>query len=209
MDHTNLNHGFSRLRQVLAIFGQPPGAAQPREAALGHPPLRQSDETFGIRRTADDVQLKRRQLEDFLTQIARSVLAVGVHDVQPGQFLPEASMQQVAGRTRIGQVGGRHQDGEQQSETVNSEMPLAPLHFLAAVEATLAAGRRRLDRLDVDRRTARRWVSAGLLADLAAKGFVNPFPSPIPAPATIPSLDGAPGRKIMGSKRHWQPVRSR
>jgi hypothetical protein len=199
---------FGKCLQSLASRRERPSHAKLRSATHRYG-NRTKPLASGGRLTADDVQLKRRQLEDFLTQIARSVLAVGVHDVQPGQFLPEASMQQVAGRTRIGQVGGRHQDGEQQSETVNSEMPLAPLHFLAAVEATLAAGHRRLDRLDVDRRTARRWVSAGLLADLAAKGFVNPFPSPIPAPATIPSLDGAPGRKIMGSKRHWQPVRSR
>src|SRR5690349_16875353 len=110
----------------------------------------QQDESLGPGRTAYHLDLVAdpAPLHPGVEAVV-VILPVGPHLAQPAAVLGRQPAEYPrSGRTVIGRRP-RHQDHQEQSETVHDDVTLAPPQLLAAVVAPLAADFAALDRLAV------------------------------------------------------------
>src|SRR5215831_6750088 len=91
-----------------------------------------------------------------------------------------------------------HEHGEQQSQRIDQQMALAPLHFLAAIIAALRASHLGgLDRLTVDARGTRGGFAPRCHAGPLAQGRDYLVPGPVVAPLGKGVIRSALGQQIV------------
>jgi len=127
--------------------------------------------------------------------------AVGKHGPEPVVKRLDA-LQQVAEAVSILDVGGMHEDTEQQPVCVHRNLALAPLQPLGGIPAARTAALRRLYALSIDDRRRRAGLPPGALAQHDHELVAHALPHPIPEKGTHVPVHGAPGRE----SRRWRQV---
>src|SRR3954454_9077414 len=162
LDGGEVDHREGGRDGALEVLGQAPIAAQPREGSLHHPPAWQDGEAAGAGLAGDDLE-PQTPLRGGTGRGLAPVAAVGEDQPGPG----EAPAQPAADQRRpvaILDAGGVDHDDQQQAESVDQDVPLAPVHLLAGIVAPRAAGFGGPHALAVDDAGRGRGLPPGLLA---------------------------------------------
>src|SRR6266436_4561211 len=152
MNGSDADHGLTRLRCALVVFAQATVAPLPSVGPLHDPTHRQRLEFRLAFRTTHDLQVVR-------PPVARQPSAQGITTIpgipkdhlQPREVAPAYLSEEVLGRPGVVHVGGRHHDGDQETQGIHEDMALATMHLLTTSDTAFYAAQRCLDRWAVDR----------------------------------------------------------
>jgi hypothetical protein len=136
MDHGHLDDGFTGVRQQFVIFAQAPVAIEPPEGALHNPALGNDHKPLDGVRALGNLQADRpvpAQPPDPVHQ-RPGIRPVSPEVPQPSILVPE-DLQQRLCSIAVLHTGGRDDDGQDQPEGIDQDMPLAPLDVLVRVIA--------------------------------------------------------------------------
>ena len=131
MGHCPVDHGFAAVGERLVVLAQSAVAAEPRERAFHNPTLGQDDESGAVAQTLDDRHRPAAKLSRPVDQLS-GVTPVGPGDFEPGEEAAKLAKHEL-GSIAVLDVGGVHDDGQDQAEDVDHDVPLAALDFLARV----------------------------------------------------------------------------
>ena len=132
-DHSEGDHGFGDIGQLLIILGQAPPSAEPAEGSLDDPSAGDHDEAGCSGHAADDDQGQTE--EEAGEQDGEPVVdAVGEHGLQPAVELLDL-LQQIPSAVGVLNIGGVDNDTQKQSQRIDGNMALAPLHLLGGIVA--------------------------------------------------------------------------
>jgi hypothetical protein len=132
VDHGNLNHRFTALRQRLVVFTQPTISAQPAERSLHDPSLRQYDERAHIR-SFHDLDHAAKRLFRPRHELA-GIAAVRPDELEPSKTSAEPLDHQLPA-IAILNAGGVNNDRQNQSHRIDDQMTLSAGDFLAGIVA--------------------------------------------------------------------------
>ena len=136
MDHHHVDDGLTGFWQQLIIFTEPAVAVEPPERALDNPTLGDHFKPLGGIGALGDFQTNlapRAQRPDPVDQ-RPSIGTIGPDVAQPGKLVPE-DCQHLLGPIAVLHTGGRDDYGEDQSEGIDEDMPLAAFDLFVGVEA--------------------------------------------------------------------------
>lgn len=102
---------------------------EPGEGPLDDPSLRQQDEPPAALRPPDDLEDPAARQERPVDERA-SISGVGPHDLQSAD-LPTCPGQHLFRPVPILRVSGMHDDGDDQPQRVDQQVPLAAVHFFS------------------------------------------------------------------------------
>ena len=130
IDHGNADHGLTAFDECFVVFGQSAISTQPGEGPFHNPSFGQN--LKGVHRGAfDDLNHPAippgRPIHE-----ASGIPAVGEDEFQSAESSPQAFHQQLAA-VAVLDVGGMHDQRQDQAQRVDEHMPLAPPDFLARV----------------------------------------------------------------------------
>src|SRR5438128_8461318 len=136
----SLDHGSGRFWFALIVLAVPSGAAVPRICALDYPAFAHWREALtsggtGLHFNAPARTVFRQPGFEHLIVI----LGIAKDRLQAWEILWIDSRKQVHRASAIINMGARDQDGQQQAQSIDQQMPLATLDFLAAVIAAVLA----------------------------------------------------------------------
>src|SRR5918996_5588099 len=136
MNHHHVDDGFTGFWQQLIVFTQPAVAVEPSQRALDNPPPGDHFKPFGGIGALGDFQtnLAPRAQRPGPVDQGPSIGAIGPDAAQPGKLMPE-DFQHLLGPVAVLHAGGRDDDGQDQSERVDEEMPFAAFDLFVGVEA--------------------------------------------------------------------------
>jgi hypothetical protein len=132
--HDDANDRFARVGVKLVVLTEAAPATQPAEGALDDPALRQHAEAVRLIRAFDDLQLNAAsvaQSSDPREKLA-GVASIGPDTAQAQERVREHAKQQLRA-IAILDIGGVNDDGDQQPERVDEQVPLASTDFLARI----------------------------------------------------------------------------
>ena len=195
MSMTDLDHSSARFYSTLIVLAVPAIPAMPGVRSLNHPAFLQRREAFRACRTHLDFDAPpRTMLGHPRVEVVIMILQVGKNDLKARKIVRGDVAEQWRGRHAIIESCTGNEDGNQQPQRIDQEMPLTPFDCLAAILPTLGAtplgG---LDRLALDADGARGGLAPCLHAALFAQRFDPFFPGPIVAPLGKVVIDGAFG----------------
>jgi hypothetical protein len=136
MDHGDPNHRFTRPGEVLVIFTQTAVAVEPPQGPLDNPPFRTHGKPLGALGPFDNLQaygVMQPQRPDPCDQLAR-IRLIGPDHPQTRELVPE-NCQQGLGPVTILHTRRGDDDGQDQPERVDEEMPLAALDLFVRIKA--------------------------------------------------------------------------
>jgi len=130
IDHSNADHGLTAYGERFVVFGQSAVPTQPGERPFHNPSFGQNLKgVYG--RALDDLNNPAippgRPIHE-----APGIAAVGEDEFQSLESSSQAFHQQLAAIAVL-DVGGVHDQGQDQAQRVDEQMPLAPPDFLARV----------------------------------------------------------------------------
>jgi hypothetical protein len=131
MNHCDVHPSLGGLGKSLEVFTEPSAAAQPSECSFNDPSFRQHLKLMAIPRTFDDLQNPPGHPLDPLNELSR-IASIGPYQGELGKP-PQQFAQDQLGPIPVLNMSGVDYDGQQQSQTVHHDMPLAPLHLLPRV----------------------------------------------------------------------------
>ena len=124
------------------------------------------------------------------------ILVIRVHPHNLAHRLALQAGEQLGRRLGVVNVGGRHQDRQQQAHAIDDDMPLAAVHVLEVVAAPLRTAGGRVDRLAVNAGGGAGVVGLRGRAGLAAERVVDGVQGAVVPPLIEIPPDGAPGRQV-------------
>src|SRR5579872_3640984 len=199
LDRSDLDDGLAGFDGMLVVLAQPPVTPQPSHGALHHPATPQRDEPPLARRAADHHDPIAPVVDPQpAVQLGTVVAAVGLHDLQARLLFAGQPGEHLLGGAGVIDVGRRDHHGQQHSQRVHDDVPLAAADLLTAIGAHLLAAVRRLDRLAVDAGDPRVGVAAGALTDAGAQGVPEQVPGAVARPGLEVVVDGLPGGEVVG-----------
>src|SRR5262249_46516573 len=102
-------------------------------------------------------------------------------------------------------IRSRDHHGDEKTQGIHENMPLAALDLLTAVRAPLLATQGRLDRLTVESGGAGRRCPPGLDAGQGTQGVEDLLPGTVPVPPLEVVVDRLPRRQVMGQRPPGTP----
>jgi hypothetical protein len=133
MDHSHVNHRFAAFRQRFVVLAQTTIAAEPGKGSFDDPTFGQNLETGDVVAALDDLQDPVAQFSGPLDQFA-GIPPIGPDQLQPREF-PDQFGQHQLGPVAVLDIGGMHDEGQDQAQGVYDDVPLATLDLLAGVVA--------------------------------------------------------------------------
>jgi len=136
MDHDHPDHRFARPGEVLVIFTQAAVAVEPPQGPLDNPPFRAHRKPLGALGPLDHLQtygVIRPQRLDPCDQLA-GIGLIGPDHPQTRELVPEACQHGFSPVTILHTRRG-DDDGEDQPERVDEEMPLAAFDLFMDIKA--------------------------------------------------------------------------
>jgi hypothetical protein len=130
IDHGNAYHGLTAFGECFVVFGQSAVPTQPGERSFHDPSLGQNFK--GVHCSALDDLNDPAIPPGRPVHEASGIPAVGEDEFQSPESSSQALHQQLAAIAVL-DVGGVHDQGQDQAQRVDQQMPLAPLDFLARV----------------------------------------------------------------------------
>src|SRR5262245_5722654 len=137
-DGGDADAGFAAGHGLFVVLAEAAIGAQPGEGAFDNPALLQQHEALGAWGPALHLQgeVALLQLGEELLVI---VAAVPARPLQPRELRRGHALEQPAGATPVGDVGGGDDHGHEQAERVHGDVAFAALDLLAAVVTPLLA----------------------------------------------------------------------
>ena len=135
MDHGPVDHRFAALGERLVVLAQSAVTAEPRERSFYNPTLGQDDESRDPAQTLDNLQSPPAEPSRPAHQLA-GVPAVGPDDLESGKKTANL-LQHELGPIAVLDVGGVHDDAQDQTEHIDYDVPLSALDFLARVVSAI------------------------------------------------------------------------
>ena len=133
VDHHDKDHGFTAGGEHLVVLAHPPIPADPAEGPLHDPTPRQDHKADDIIAALDDLQNPVSKRSRPFDQFAR--IATVRPDQLQASIPPTELAQHQLGSVAILNVRGMNNDGQNQSQRVDDNMPLATVDLLARVVA--------------------------------------------------------------------------
>jgi len=199
MHMTDLEHRRMRFDTALLVLTVTPIPPIPRVCALTHPALRQRCEAWYGFWTCLHLDAPPGPMRGHPgVQRLVVILLIRKDRHETRQVLGRDVAEQERGRHAIVEPGTGEEHGEQPSQRIDQQMPLAPLAFFATVLPPLGAPRLSgLDRLTVD--------ADGTGGECAPRGHAGPLAQgrdhlgsgPVVAPLDKRVIDGALGQHSM------------
>ncbi len=133
IDHSNEDHAFAAFGQCLVVLRQSAVFPEPREGAFHDPALRQYHE-LAHRRALHDLHEATEPTTDPVHELPRvtPIREDQLQSSEPGAQLLDQKLAAVA----VLDVGGMHDQGDDQPEGVHDQMTLAAFDLLARVVPT-------------------------------------------------------------------------
>src|SRR5919198_3262021 len=200
MNMTDLDHRSTRFDTALIVLTIAPIPPIPRVCALNHPAFLQRCEAFYALWTCLHLEAPPGPMRGHPgVQIMVVILLIRKDRHETWQVLGRDVAEQERGGHAIIEPGTGNEDGEQQSQRIDQEMPLAPFDFLATVIPALGATHLGgLDRLAIDACGTRGRLAPRCDARAFAQGLDDLGPGPVVAPLRKVVIDGALGEQFMG-----------
>lgn len=224
--HDNVDQGLARLAAPLVVLARPAALPEPTQRALHHPPPGQHPpEPLGSKAVPVDDGTDGRPYPSGLAGVANDVhrppqlgldpvpAGARISRVHPAMVQPRElhldALEQQRYRGPILDGGAMDPGPEHQSLGVHHQVALAPAQLLATVVASDSPDPGGLDRLAVDDAGTGLEVTPNPNSEPFPEGRVDTLPGAIQPPEPEVVIDGLPGRELVGSIRHWQPLRTR
>ena len=136
MDHGHLDNCFTRVRQQFVIFAQAPVAIEPPEGTLDHPALGNDHEPLDRVGALGNLQADRPVPPEFPDPVYEwsSIGPISPDMPQPRKLVPQ-DRQDTFRPIAVLHIGGRDDDGQEQAEGIDQDMPLASLDVLVRIIA--------------------------------------------------------------------------
>ena len=131
MDHGQVDDRFAAFGERLVVFAQPTITPEPGKGSLDDPTLGQNLEAGHIVAAFDDLQYPVAHFLGPLDQFA-GVAPVGPDQLELGE-LPDQFGQHQLGPIAVLDIGGMHNDDQEQAHRVYDDVSLASLDLLASV----------------------------------------------------------------------------
>src|SRR5262245_27451250 len=197
---TDLDHSSTGCCTALIVLAVPTVPAMPGVRPLNHPAFRQRRKALRALWTRRDLDAPPgTMLRHPGVQSMVVILLIRKDRHETRKVVGRDVAEQERSCHPIIETGTGNEDGEQQPQRIDQEMPLAPFDFLAPVIPTLrAAYLGGLDRCAIDSDGARRGLAPRLHAGLLTQCLDHFCPCPIVAPLGTVVIDGAFGQQIMG-----------
>src|SRR5579875_270534 len=207
-DRSNLDQGFAAGRQALIIASQTPVPDQPAQSAFHFPsvPLDLEASREANQFAIDDGPWVRfghnfgvpTQMH-FDPGNERPSRAAVSEQMRKARETASQLLQEQGSLSTIDEPSRMNLDGEQQSEGINQNMPLATIDFFSAIKAAFAASHRTgLDRLAIDDGSPRFGIATCLGSHMFTQGSHGLLPGAIQLPLTEVILDRFSVGQIMG-----------
>jgi len=195
MSITDLDHSRTGFYTALIVLAVPAVPAMPGVRPLNHPAFFQRREAFRARRTSLHFDVPAGTMFGHPgVQGMIVILLIRKDRAETRQVLWRDVAEQHRCRHTIIESCTGNEDGNQQPQRIDQEMPLTPFDFLAAILPALGATHLGgLYRLSLDANGARGGLAPCLHAGLFAQGFDQFFPGTIVAPLGKGVIDGAFG----------------
>jgi hypothetical protein len=135
-DHGDVDHRLAGVREVLVVLAEPTLSPEPAERTFDHPATRQNLEPFEVFGALHDLQtdgVSLAERPDPVDELPR-VSAVGPDEAKPLPSLAEATEEEL-GSIAILDISGMNNDGDQQPERIDEEVPLSAVDLLARIVA--------------------------------------------------------------------------
>ena len=133
VNHANQDHGLAIVGQFFVVLTQASIPSKPTERAFDDPAFGQHLEPLGVVVAFDDLQDPSARLLHPANELSR-IAAVGPNELESRQRSVDCFQHQL-GAVAILHVRRMNDDAPNQTERVDQQMPLAPLHLLAGVVA--------------------------------------------------------------------------
>ena len=134
VDHSDLDHAFTAVRQCLVVLGQSAVLTEPRKGALHDPTLGEDDKARG-RLAFHDLDRAKKPTTGPVYELARipAVRKDQLQSAKPRTQLPNQELGPVA----VLDIRGMHDQRHDQPQRVDDQMTLAAQDFLARVVPTI------------------------------------------------------------------------
>src|SRR6266571_1553225 len=131
---TDLDHSSTRFYSTLIVLAVPAIPAMPGVRSLNHPAFLQRREAFRACRTHLDFDAPpRTMLGHPRVEVVIMILHVGKNGLKARKIVRSDAAEQVRGRHAIIEACTGHEDGHQQPQRIDQEMPFTPFDVLAAI----------------------------------------------------------------------------
>ena len=192
---TDLDHSSTGFYTALIVLAVPAVPAMPGVGPLNHPAFFQRREALRARRTHLHFDVPASTMLDHPgVQGMIVILLIRKDRAETRKVLWRDVAEQDRCRHTIIESCTGNENGKQQPQRIDQEMPFTPVDFLAAIIPTLGATHLGgLDRLAIDADGARGGLAPCLHAGLFAQGFDQFCPGPIVTPLGKIVLDDAFG----------------
>ena len=192
---TDLDHSSTRFYAALIVLAVPAIPARPGVRPLNHPAFFQRREAFRARRTYLHFDVPAGTMFGHPgVQGMIVILLIRKDRAEMRQVLWRDVAEQDRCRHTIIEACTGNEDGKQQPQRIDQEMPLTPFDVLAAILPTLGApDLGGLDRWALDARGTGGGLAPRCHAHSFAQGLDHLGPCPIVAPLGKRVIDGAFG----------------
>src|SRR5712692_7516610 len=196
---TDFDHSSTRFYTAFIVLTVPAIPAMPGVRPLNHPAFLQRREAFRACGTHLDFDAPAgTMLGHPGVQGVIVILLIRKDGDETRKIVGRDVIEQARSRHSIIESGTGNQDGQQQAQRIDQQMPLAPVDFFAAIIPALrAAHLGGLDRLTVDAGSTGGRLAPGCHTNPLAQGLDQLRPCPIVTPLGKIVIDGALGQQIM------------
>src|SRR5438132_4811601 len=199
MSMTDLDHSSTGCYTALIVLAVPTVPAMPGVRPLNHPAFFQRREAFRARRTHRHFDVPAGPMLGHPgVKGVIVILLIRKDRDETRKVVRRDGAEQERGRHPIIETSTGHEDGQEQAQRIDQQMPLASFDFLAPIIAALGAPHfGGLDRLAIDACGTRGRLVSRFHAGSFAQGLDHLGPCPVVAPLGTGVIDGTFGQQIV------------
>jgi len=184
---------------LFPVLSKTAASAEPCKGSLDYPAAREDLEAVGLIRPFDDFDRPLPRSSDGIAEFVARIAAIGKNMAQPGEALPH-SLEDIGRAIAVLNIGGMHENEDEEAAGVGQDVPLAAFDLLARVVAARAAAFGGFDRLVVDHTGTWACLASFNLAQVHDQHRVHRLEQTSVAPGVEIALDRRDWREAFGQK---------
>jgi hypothetical protein len=174
MDHADKSHGFTRSGEPLVVLTETTATTKPSEGSLNNPPAGEHDESLLVIAAFDDIE------DPVAKRLCPLHQATCVTSIRPDASEPRKpsgySHHDEFGPVSILDTCRMDDHGKQQARSVNYDMALTAIDFLAGIVATGTASLGRFHALAINDCSTGTGFSSHAYSHLSAQHIMSDLP---------------------------------